>query len=76
MNAHQTICANKIIIIPQSPLRYDGYLHLPLLNILLSSPSKKYVDIHRFGGEDNTEQPGFFHGVINLACVEDYYRTK
>ena len=75
INAHQTILANKTKIIPQSPLQYDGYLHLPQLNILIPSPTNKYVDVHGFGGEDNTERPGLLHGVINQACAENCYRN-
>ena len=62
-------------ITPQYKLRYDGYLHLPQLYILLSSPSDNYVDIYGFGSEDKAEQPRLTHGVINKTCAEECHKS-
>ena len=50
-------------------LRYDGYLHLPELGILIPPPILKYVDVHGFGKEDSTDVPGLLHDVITRECA-------
>ena len=52
-------------------LHYEGYLHLPELGILILPPIVKYVDVHRFGNEENLEVPGLLHGVIGRDCANE-----
>ena len=50
-------------------LLYDGYLHFPELEILISRSIIQFVDIHGLGKEDNTDVPGLLHGVVNEVSV-------
>ena len=52
-------------------LRYNGYLHLPELGILIPPPIVRYVDVHGFRKEENSEVPGLLHGVIGRDCANE-----
>ena len=55
-------------------LRYDGYLYLPQLYLLLPPPLLKYVYIHGFGKEYCTGLSGLLHGVANRECAQDFHQ--
>ena len=71
----QNIQIHKSNSVPlqRAKLRYDGYLHLPQLHILLPPPLHQCIDIHGFGKENNKDTPGILHGVVNQYCAAQCY---
>ena len=51
-------------------MRNDGYLNLPQLHILFSSPLEKYVDTHGFWKEYKTNTQGLMYGMVNYSCAK------
>ena len=58
---------NKVV------LRFDRYLYVPKLQILISPPIVSYASIHSFVKKYSCELPGLLHGVVDLACTEDCF---
>ena len=55
-------------------LKYDGYLHLLDIDVLLPPSIRSYIDINGFGKESNWQLPGLLHGVVNQQCAEESHR--
>ena len=66
----RTMESSKGITDDYSELKYDGYLHIPQLHILLDTPLVDYVDIHGLGKEDVDHTPGLIHGVVSKECAK------
>ena len=56
-------------------LRYDGYIHLPQLGLLIPPPILTHIDIHAFGKETHNGIPSLLHAVVGYStsskCMED-----
>ena len=46
-------------------LKYDGYLHIPAIQVMIPPSVNGYIDVHGQGREGSVELPGLLHGVIN-----------
>ena len=56
-----------------SSLKFDGYLHLPQLHVLVPPPMDRFVDIHGFGAESEMDTPGLIHAVVNRETARLCY---
>ena len=57
-------------------LLYNGYLHLPEIQLLLPPPVINYVDVHGFGAEVSPDTPGLLHGVINQKNARKCFENQ
>ena len=53
---------------------FDGYLHLPGIQVLLPSANMIYFDIHGLGREVKDDLPGLLHGVVDRENAREFYR--
>ena len=66
-----TINKHKVQHISKSPdknegkLLYDGYLHIPGIQVLIPPSIKQHIDVHGLGRENNDQLPGLIHGVVD-----------
>ena len=63
--------------ITTNPIKYDGYLHFPQVDILLDTPLVTHVDVHGLGKEDPLQgTPGLLHGVVDKECAINCFKDN
>ena len=55
-------------------LLYDGYLHLPELEILIPPDMVKSVDIHGLGKENINDVHSLLHGVVDNVNASQFFK--